>query len=93
LSEVNAFIQANHRLPDIPSEAEVKEKGVSMGDMQAKLLAKVEELTLHMIQQERENREVRDQMNQQTRENQELRERLSRLEKGAAADSIRAVAK
>jgi hypothetical protein len=68
LSEVSQFIQKNGHLPDIPTEAEVKEKGVSLGDMQAKLLAKVEELTLHMIQQEKENRELRDQI-------QELRER------------------
>ena len=70
LSEVGAYIQAHRRLPDIPSEAEVKEKGVSVGEMQAKLLAKIEELTLHMIQQEKENRE--------------LRERLARLETRAA---------
>jgi len=70
LREVHAYIQANHHLPDIPSETEVKEKGVSMGEMQAKLLAKIEELTLHMIQQEEEN--------------QELRDRIARLEKGAA---------
>jgi hypothetical protein len=38
--------------------------------MQAKLLAKVEELTLHLIRQEKEN--------------QELRERIARLEQGAA---------
>ncbi|MGD0792042.1 MAG: hypothetical protein ABR920_09750 [Terriglobales bacterium] len=50
LAEVAAFIKANHHLPDIPSEAEVKEKGVSLGDMQSKLLAKIEELTLQMIQ-------------------------------------------
>jgi hypothetical protein len=55
LSEVNAYIHANHHLPDIPTEAEVKEKGVSVGEMQAKLLAKVEELTLHMIQMEERN--------------------------------------
>ena len=66
LSEVSAYIQTNRHLPDIPTEAEVKEKGVSLGDMQAKLLAKVEELTLHLIQQERDN--------------QELRERLAQLE-------------
>ena len=53
LSEVSQYIQTNGHLPDIPTEAEVKEKGVSLGDMQAKLLAKVEELTLHMIHQER----------------------------------------
>jgi hypothetical protein len=67
LSEVAAYIQEKHHLPDIPSEAEVKEKGVSLGEMQSKLLAKVEELTLHMIEAdernerlERENRELRD---------------------------------
>ena len=68
LSEVNAYIKANHHLPEIPSEAEVKEKGVSVADMQAKLLAKIEELTLHMIQQQEENRQ--------------LRERVGRLEHG-----------
>jgi hypothetical protein len=55
LPEVAAFIKANHHLPDIPSEAEVEEKGVSLGDMQAKLLAKIEELTLQMIQLNKTN--------------------------------------
>jgi len=34
-----------------PSEKEVKENGVSIGDMQTKLLQKVEELTLYVIEQ------------------------------------------
>ena len=80
LSEVSQYIQANGHLPDIPTEAEVKEKGVSVGDMQAKLLAKVEELTLHMIQADERNDGLE-------RQNQELRERLARLEKSGAADS------
>ena len=70
LSEVDAYIQVNHHLPDIPSADEAKQNGVGVGDMQSRLLAKVEELTLHMIQQEKEN--------------QELRERIARLEKDAA---------
>jgi hypothetical protein len=74
LSEVSQYIQTNGHLPDIPTEAEVKEKGVSLGDMQAKLLAKVEELTLHMIQADQRNDRLE-------RENQELRERMGRLEK------------
>jgi hypothetical protein len=90
LSEVSQYIQKNGHLPDIPTEAEVKEKGVSLGDMQAKLLAKVEELTLHMIHQEKENRELREKL---TKENQELRERLARIEKSATTDSTSAVAK
>ena len=70
LTEVSAFIQQHHHLPDIPSATEVKAKGVSVGQMQSKLLAKIEELTLHMIRQDRENRE--------------LRARLARLETRAA---------
>lgn len=58
LAEVSAFIKANHHLPGIPSEAEVEEKGVSLGEMQARLLAKIEELTLQLIQLDEKNREL-----------------------------------
>ena len=64
LSDVGAYIRAHHHLPDIPSEAEVKGKGVSLGDMQARLLAKIEELTLYMIQQDKDNRELRQRIAQ-----------------------------
>jgi len=93
LSEVNAYIESNHHLPDIPSEAEVNEKGVSVNEMQKKLLAKVEELTLHMIQQEKDNQELRAHMAEQEKQNQELRERLVRIERSAAADRTPVVAK
>jgi hypothetical protein len=53
LSEVEAHIAAKGHLPGIPSAAEVATQGVSVGDMQAKLLAKVEEMTLHLIAQEK----------------------------------------
>jgi N6-adenosine-specific RNA methylase IME4 len=53
LSEVEQQIKAEKHLPGIPSAADVAEKGVSMGEMQAKLLAKIEELTLHIIEQEK----------------------------------------
>jgi hypothetical protein len=53
LAEVEAHIQEHKHLPGIPSAAQVAEQGVSLGDMQAKLLAKVEELTLHVIAQEK----------------------------------------
>lgn len=60
LSQVATYVKANHHLPDIPSAEEVHEKGVSLGDMQAKLLAKIEELTLHMIAAQRRNEELED---------------------------------
>ncbi|MDQ1266655.1 MAG: hypothetical protein QG635_1807 [Bacteroidota bacterium] len=42
-------------LPGIPSAKEVRENGVELGEMQAKLLQKVEELTLYMIELKKEN--------------------------------------
>ena len=49
LAEVEAFIAQYGHLPDIPSAAEVAADGVSLGEMDARLLQKIEELTLHMI--------------------------------------------
>ena len=54
LSEVEAHIKEHGRRPGVPSEAQVAQEGVSMGDMQARLLAKIEELTLHQIAQEKQ---------------------------------------
>jgi len=51
LSDVEKHIKDNGTLPNIPSEQEVKENGIAMGDMQAKLLQKIEELTLYIIEQ------------------------------------------
>jgi hypothetical protein len=53
LSEVETYIKQNKHLPDIPSEAEVKENGVSLGEMDSKLLQKIEELMLHTIDQQK----------------------------------------
>ena len=53
LQEVENHINEHKHLPDIPSEKEVKENGVSLGEMQAKLLQKIEELTLYVIKQDK----------------------------------------
>ncbi len=50
LPEVKAFTEANHHLPGIPSAAEVDEKGLHVGEMQTKMMVKLEELYLHVIQ-------------------------------------------
>ncbi|MGC3973465.1 MAG: hypothetical protein QM771_03665 [Nitrospira sp.] len=51
LPDVATYIQRHQHLPDMPSAAEVAATGVSLGDMQARLLRKIEELTLHAIEQ------------------------------------------
>lgn len=59
LSEVESFIEENNHLPDIPSEKEVKEKGINLGDMDAKLLQKIEELTLYVIELNKETKALK----------------------------------
>ena len=54
LEEVENHIQKEGHLPNIPSEKEVKENGINLGQMDAKLLRKIEELTLYTIEQDKE---------------------------------------
>lgn len=49
LQQIEQFIKHNKHLPDIPSEAEVVQDGIDLGDMNKRLLQKIEELTLHLI--------------------------------------------
>ncbi len=50
LKEVEAHINQKGHLKDIPSAAEVEKEGFYLGNMNAKLLQKIEELTLYTIQ-------------------------------------------
>jgi hypothetical protein len=54
ITELEAFIKINKHLPNVPSAEEVVEEGVDMAKMDAKLLEKIEELTLYIIQQQKE---------------------------------------
>ena len=53
LNQVEQYVKTNSHLPEIPSAAEVSKNGLSMGEMQNKLLQKVEELTLYVIEQQK----------------------------------------
>ncbi|GAA0548825.1 hypothetical protein GCM10009415_33740 [Chitinophaga japonensis] len=55
LQEVEQFVNEHQHLPDVPSEKEVAENGLDLGEMNKKLLQKVEELTLYLIQQQKLN--------------------------------------
>lgn len=59
LNKVEEFVKANRHLPEIPSAAEVEKKGLSMGEMQNKLLQKIEELTLYVIEQQKQIEELK----------------------------------
>lgn len=53
LQEVEKYIEDNNHLPGIPSAVEVGKEGLDLGEMNKRLLQKVEELTLYIIEQQK----------------------------------------
>jgi hypothetical protein len=73
LSEVARYIDQHHHLPEVPSAEEVAKNGVHLGDNQATLLKKIEELTLYVIDLKKMNDQIKE-------ENTELKKRVEKLE-------------
>ncbi len=59
LTEVEKYIQENKHLENVPSAKEIEKNGHSLGEMDKILLKKVEELTLYVIQQQKEIEELK----------------------------------
>jgi hypothetical protein len=53
LYETEKYVKAHKHLPDMPSAKEVAENGIDLGEMNRKLLEKMEEMTLHMIRMQK----------------------------------------
>uniref|UniRef100_UPI004025B03F hypothetical protein n=2 Tax=Bacteroidales TaxID=171549 RepID=UPI004025B03F len=70
LREVEEHIKEKGRLPNVPSEQEVKTNGINVGETNALLLQKIEELTLYVIQQQKA-------MEQQQKEIEELKSKIT----------------
>ena len=59
LVEVEQFIKENKHLPAVPSAAEVEANGVNLGEMNAILIQKVEELTLYILDLQKQINELK----------------------------------
>jgi len=81
LTEVKTYIDQNHHLPEMPSAEEVAKDGLSLGDMNAKLLKKVEELTLYLIEKDKQIDNQRIINNNQNTINQSQRKEIDELKK------------
>jgi len=84
LESVDKFIKENKHLPEIASAEEMKKNGINLSEMNIKLLQKIEELTLYVIQQERKNDDQSKKIEELERENKDLKllsERILKLEK------------
>ena len=54
LEEIKTYIDRNKHLPEVPSAAEMEKNGVKLGEMNMVLLKKVEELTVYVIEQQKD---------------------------------------
>ncbi len=54
LKEVEKYIATHQHLPNVPAAKEVEVNGLQLGEMQKKMMEKIEELTLYIIQQQKE---------------------------------------
>jgi hypothetical protein len=59
LKDLEAYIKANSHLPGVPTADEVKQDGLDVGAMNAKLLEKIEELTLYIIDLQKQINELK----------------------------------
>jgi len=71
------MVAKNHHLPDIASAEEMKKDGMDVGDQSIRLLQKVEEVTLYLIQQNK----LLEQQAQLLKAQQEKIDRLEKLVK------------
>ena len=54
LYQVEEFIKKNKHLPNIPSAKKIETDGLLVGDMQSRMMEKIEELTLYIIEMKKE---------------------------------------
>lgn len=79
LAEVDRYIKQNNHLPGIPAAAEVKQNGIDVGESQAALLKKVEELTLYAISQDKRLEAQNQQLKKQQEEIEQLKKQNNEL--------------
>lgn len=72
LNELEVFLKKNKHLPSIPSEKQIIEEGIDVTEMNVKMMEKIEELTLYLIQQNKK-------LEKQSKELEELKAEVARL--------------
>lgn len=81
LSEVEAAIKTHGHLPDIPSEAEAKARGIDLAAMQVKLLQKVEEMTLYLVAHEKKLQTQQEELQRLQVRNEALERQVAEYKK------------
>lgn len=79
LAEIEKYIQQHNHLPDVPSAIEVEKNGLDLGDNQAVLLRKIEEITLYLIEQNKEMEKQEKKLQKQEKIIEQMQAEIIRL--------------
>ncbi len=79
LAEVKAYTDKNHHLPEVPAAAEFEKNGINLGEMNMLLLKKVEELTLYLIEKDKQIKELQKQTARFQLQNEHINEMEKKL--------------
>lgn len=79
LEEVESHIKKKGHLKDIPSAKDVEENGIYLGKMDSKLLQKIEELTLYVIEQQKMINALKVETQTQSQMINEFKEKLTQI--------------
>jgi hypothetical protein len=60
IEKIESYINEHKHLPEIPSAGELEKNGIQLGEMNMKLLQKIEELTLYIIEMDKEIKSLKD---------------------------------
>jgi hypothetical protein len=81
LADIEAYVRVNHHLPEIPSAQKMVTNGLKVGEMNKLLLMKVEELTLYLIEKDKEVKGQLEEINLLKQQQVTTRKQLKLLSK------------
>jgi len=64
VEHLEEFVQANGHLPNVPPASQIEKSGMDVGEMQSLMMEKIEELSLYIIQQQKEIKELKAQLSE-----------------------------
>ncbi len=78
LPELESYLKANKHLPDMPTANEIKDNGLDVGAVNTLLVKKVEELSLYLIEQNKQNETQQKQIEAQQKQIEELMQKVNK---------------
>jgi hypothetical protein len=64
VEQLGSYVEENGHLPNVPAAAEIEKTGFDVGNMQKIMMEKIEELSLYIIEQQKQIKELKEQVNE-----------------------------